>query len=88
MIESLARFSSLNYSHFAIGLTVLILIAAVLVLLILVFEIWMLVDLIKNNNLTTETKLLWALGMLLLHPFVAIAYYFLARSGKSHQPKI
>lgn len=58
---------------FAGSATALILIVLAL---ILVFEVWMFVDVLKNTALTNETRLLWAFGMLLIHPFVAIAYYF------------
>jgi uncharacterized membrane protein (DUF485 family) len=87
MIESLTYFGNVNYSHFAIGLTVLILVAAVLILMVLAFEIWMLVDLIKNDKITIETKVLWVVGMLLVHPIVAIVYFFVARSKKLHNLK-
>jgi len=46
------------------------------VVLILAFEIWMVVDAILNNQISDTTKALWVVGMLLLHPFVAIAYFF------------
>ncbi|MDB5185097.1 MAG: hypothetical protein JWN38_905 [Candidatus Saccharibacteria bacterium] len=45
-------------------------------LVLLVFEIAMIVSAIRNQAITYNAKLLWILGMLLLHPFVAIAYYF------------
>jgi hypothetical protein len=49
---------------------------------ILVFEIWMFVDLIKNNRIPQDRKILWGIFMLLIHPFTAIAYYF-----TDHRPK-
>ncbi len=49
--------------------------ASLLILTILTFEIWMLVDAITNKQLDDTEKILWVLGMVLLHPFVAIAYY-------------
>jgi uncharacterized membrane protein (DUF485 family) len=52
-------------------------------LLILAFEIWMFVDLIQNQSIPSQQKWLWAIGMFLLHPIVAIAYYFVARGGRS-----
>ncbi|HEY4963597.1 MAG TPA: hypothetical protein VIH90_02775 [Candidatus Saccharimonadales bacterium] len=58
-----------------IGLILLLLVALGLAL-ILIFETWMAVSAILNDKLKTETKLLWVLGMLLLHPFIAIWYYF------------
>ena len=56
-------------------------IAATLVVLlvlafILAFEIWMFVHAIQNDNISNDRKILWLIGMILLHPFVAIAYYF------------
>jgi uncharacterized membrane protein (DUF485 family) len=89
MIESLTHFSSLNYSPVSVALAIFIFVAAVLLLLILAFEIWMFVDVIRNHNIPTNTKILWAVGMLLLHPFVAIVYFFVARSKKppKSQPK-
>lgn len=72
MINSLARLSNLGTSG---PFTVIIILVAIV---ILAFEIWMFVDLIQNENLSTETKLIWALGMLLIHPFVAIIYYFIS----------
>jgi hypothetical protein len=44
--------------------------------LILVFEIWMLISAIQNKLITQNAKILWVVGMFILHPFVAIAYYF------------
>jgi len=55
--------------------------AAVVVLaIILAFEVWMFVDAARNPRLTDGQRLAWCLGMLLIHPFVAIFYYLLARS--------
>lgn len=47
-----------------------------LILAILIFELVMLINVIGNNYISGSTKLLWILGMLLIHPFIAIAYYF------------
>ncbi|HEV7453882.1 MAG TPA: hypothetical protein VGO07_01340 [Candidatus Saccharimonadales bacterium] len=49
-------------------------------LLILAFEIAMFVDMLNNERLTQQNKIIWACAMLLLHPFVAIFYYFTERS--------
>lgn len=49
----------------------------ILLLLIFVFEVWMFIALLRNERLSIEYKLLWGFGMLIFHPFVAIAYYFL-----------
>lgn len=53
----------------------------VLALLVLAFEIWMFFDCVLNKKLSDKAKVWWIIGMLLLHPFVAIAYYFIARRG-------
>ena len=55
------------------GLAVLVL---VLIAFILVFEIWMFIDVIQNDAISSEVKLLWIIGMFLLHPIVAIGYFF------------
>jgi hypothetical protein len=43
---------------------------------VLAFEIMMLVHVIKNKNISSDRRLLWILGMLFIHPVVAIAYFF------------
>lgn len=53
------------------GLILFLIFAAVLA-----FEIIMLVDAIKNPRITTDRRVLWIVGMLLIHPIVAIVYYF------------
>ena len=59
-------------------MSALFLLIPVLLLAVIVgFEIWMFVDAIRNPRLTDSQRLLWCLGMLFIHPFVAIAYYFL-----------
>lgn len=50
--------------------------------LILVFEVWMFVDVIRNPKLDQTARILWILGMVLVHPIVAIVYYFTAYSGR------
>ncbi|HEV2403339.1 MAG TPA: hypothetical protein VGS08_04000 [Candidatus Saccharimonadales bacterium] len=52
------------------------LLAVLLLLAILIFEIVMFVHVIRNRKIAFNEKVLWAIGMLVLHPFVAIAYYF------------
>ena len=47
-----------------------------LLLAILVFEVAMIISAIRNQHITGSTRALWIVGMLLIHPFVAIAYYF------------
>lgn len=58
----------------------LVALALVVAALVLAFEIWMFVDVIKSRGLSHEERAIWIIGMLLLHPFVAIVYYFMRRS--------
>ena len=43
---------------------------------VLIFEIAMFVHVINNEFITPNTKLMWVFGMILVHPFIAIGYYF------------
>lgn len=62
--------------HYQVWLPVIILIA----LLIFVFEIWMIIDVaINNKKISDKAKAWWIVSMLVLHPFVAIVYFFTAR---------
>lgn len=65
-------------SNFAfLGLSGAAAVAVGLILLaIFVFEVAMFISVIRNQRITGNTKALWILGMLLIHPFVAIGYYF------------
>jgi len=65
-------------SAFAIfGLSApLSIIVIIALLLILIFELAMLVSAILNQQISGNVKALWIVGMLLIHPFVAIGYYF------------
>ncbi len=54
----------------------------ILLLIILAFEIWMFVDVIINKNISDRNKIWWVIGMLLVHPFVAIAYYLTDRKKR------
>ena len=49
------------------------------VVMLVIFEIWMLVDLVRNRRLRGSAKILWALGILIFQPVGAIVYYFTAR---------
>lgn len=62
------------------GLGFLFLLVPLALLAILVFEIMMFLDVIKNRRLSDNEKLLWVLGMLLVHPVIAIVYYYVAHS--------
>jgi hypothetical protein len=54
-------------------------IVLIIALPILAFEIYMFIDMLNNKDITDRDKIIWAIAMLLLHPFVAIYYYFTAR---------
>lgn len=47
-----------------------------IVLLILAFEVWMIVDAALNRKISDTAKAWWIVGMILVHPFVAIVYFF------------
>lgn len=66
--------------------TNLIILAIVIATIIVIFEIWMFIDALKNKKLTDSERPLWLVGMLCIHPFVAIAYYFVARTNKTDTP--
>jgi hypothetical protein len=57
----------------------LVIVIPLFVLLLLAFEIWMIVDCIKNPKLSDSEKALWVIGMLLIHPFVALIYFLIGR---------
>ena len=62
-------------------------IAIILTILpVLTFEICMFINVLRNERLTQKAKIIWAIAMLLLHPFVALYYYFTARR-LTKQPK-
>ena len=48
----------------------------IVALVVLVFEIYMLINAIQNTRISQNAKVLWIVGMLLIHPIVVIAYYF------------
>jgi len=52
------------------------LIVYIVLLAIFIFEIAMFISVIRNKHISDTAKVLWAVGMIILHPFVAIAYYF------------
>ncbi len=58
------------------GSVALLLIVLAFALGILLFEIWMFIDLINNARIQNDRKLLWGIAMLFIHPLAAIAYYF------------
>ena len=48
----------------------------VIAILLFAFETWMIVDVAINKAITDKAKAWWIIGMLIIHPFVAIAYFF------------
>jgi hypothetical protein len=58
--------------HPGVWLPIIIVIA----ISIFAFEIWMIVDAAINKEITDKAKTWWITGMLIIHPFVAIAYFF------------
>jgi hypothetical protein len=67
------------YSHHAWHLGAWLPIIIVVALLILAFEVWMIVDAAINKKLSDKAKAWWIVGMIIVHPFVAIAYFFTDR---------
>jgi hypothetical protein len=64
------------YNHHAWQLGAWLPIIIVVALFILAFEIWMIVDAAINKKLSDKAKAWWIVGMFIIHPFVAIAYFF------------
>jgi hypothetical protein len=44
--------------------------------IVFIFEIFMIVSAITNDRIDDTRKILWVIGMLIVHPFIAIAYFF------------
>lgn len=61
--------------HLGIWLPIIIIIAV----LLLAFEIWMIVDAALNKKISDKAKTWWIIGMVLIHPIVAIVYFFTDR---------
>jgi len=49
---------------------------ALVAVAVLAFEIVMIINAIHNENISATAKTWWVVGMFLVHPFVAFAYYF------------
>ena len=64
-----------NVALMGMGLSLAVIVILVLAL-ILAFEIWMFVNAILNKQISDTARILWVVGMLLIHPIVAIVYYF------------
>lgn len=47
----------------------------IVAILIAAFEIWMIVDAALNKKINDKAKTWWIIGMLIIHPFVSIAYF-------------
>lgn len=43
---------------------------------LLVFEVIMLIDVVRQKDRTMASKLGWVIAILLLHPFAALYYFF------------
>lgn len=55
----------------------LFVIAIVIILIaVLAFEIAMFISVIKNKYISSNARILWIIGMFLIHPIVALVYYF------------
>lgn len=59
-----------------VGFAAFIAAIIIIVIAVVVFEILMLISVIRNRNVSDEVRLLWILGMLLFDPIIAIVYYF------------
>jgi hypothetical protein len=63
--------------HLGAGVSIILVIAiSIFAILIFAFEIWMIIDAATNKEITDKAKAWWIIGMLIIHPFVAIAYFF------------
>lgn len=51
-------------------------IIGIVVLGVLAFEVWMFIDALTNKQLSDSEKALWCIGMVFVHPIVAIVYLF------------
>jgi len=58
--------------HLGAWLPIIIVVA----LLIAAFEVWMIVNAALNKKISDKAKTWWIIGMVIVHPFVAIAYFF------------
>jgi hypothetical protein len=69
-------YNTCMYRHHILHLGAWLPIIIVIAILIFAFEIWMIVDAAINKEITDKAKTWWIIGMLIIHPFVAIAYFF------------
>jgi len=49
---------------------------ALVAVAVLAFEIFMFIHVVRSDKISATAKAWWVVGMFLIHPFVAIAYYF------------
>lgn len=63
---------SQHIHHIGAWLPLIIIVA----LLIGAFEVWMIVDAALNKKISDKAKVWWIIGMVIIHPFVAIIYFF------------
>jgi len=47
-----------------------------IVVAILIFEIAMIISAIQNKHISQTARVWWVIGMFLVHPIVAVIYYF------------
>jgi hypothetical protein len=64
------------YRHHILHLGAWLPIILVIAILIFAFEIWMIIDAAINKGITDKARAWWIIGMLIIHPFVAIVYFF------------
>lgn len=57
----------------------LVLLAAAIALSLIVFWIWMLIDAVKNPNLSSTERIVWVLVIVFLHWIGALIYFFAGR---------
>lgn len=58
-----------------------------IIVLVFAFEIWMLVECLNDKKLKTYEKVWWVVGMFLVHPFVAIAYFIVSRTRSTRKSR-
>ena len=67
---------------FASSFSPMFLLFPFLIILVLGFEVAMFIDAIYNNGISKTGRILWLVGMVFIHPFVAIAYFFTDRNKR------
>ena len=69
------------------GFIFLIIFAAVLVILISIFWIYMLIDCLKRDFKKDVEKIAWVLVLIFLHILGAMIYYFVVKAGEKKEMK-